>query len=210
MEPIKYYDDVQITNFVKIPVGGYNCYIKSAKDVTVSGNRFLKMAIDILDGEFKDYYKNQFESNKKLNADTVWKGIYDLFIPLENDKSDINIRTIKSFKMFINAVEMSNPGYRWDWKEQLLAGKHFGGVFGEVEFKAQDGTYKLFTKCRYAVPIDSIKNNDYKIPNILMTKEHKGMTYSEVLKLENNTVLSGYRENLSVQAVNDESEEIPF
>ena len=53
-------------------------------------------------------------------------------------------------------IEKSNPGYTWDWNEQSLVGKLFGGKFREEEY-IYNGKIYTSTKCISILPIEGIE-----------------------------------------------------
>jgi len=73
--------------------------------------------------------------------------------------------SLQYFKGFILAIEKSNPGYKWDWDEKKLSGKLFGGVFGQEEFRAGDGSIKLATKCRWVRSVEQVREG-VDIPDV--------------------------------------------
>lgn len=129
--------------------GGYICIIKNAAvEKTRTGKEVLKLALDIAEGEHKDYYKRQFDKRKEFNADAKWSGIYS---QLTEGKST------PFFKGLIANIEASNSGYKWNWDEKTLIGKQFGGVFGEEEYIANDGQVKKATKCVQVRSVEQIR-----------------------------------------------------
>ena len=73
MEKIQGYDEAQaITGeYEKLEAGGYICKIISAKEEkSKSGNRMLVMALDIVEGDRKDYFRNRF--NENTSPDKKW------------------------------------------------------------------------------------------------------------------------------------------
>ena len=49
-----------------MPAGKYICEIKGAKEVaTKTGKKQLVLQLDIAEGEYKDYYSNQYAANFK-------------------------------------------------------------------------------------------------------------------------------------------------
>jgi hypothetical protein len=128
--------------------GGYICKILAIKAEDKDYGQLLRIAYDIAEGEHKDYYKRRFESAKQTNAEAKWQGMY-----YQTVKPD----DLRYFKGFITSVEKSNPGYKWNWDEKSLAGKLFGGVFGQEEYLASDGKVKTSTKCMFIRSIDKIR-----------------------------------------------------
>lgn len=86
--------------------------------------------------------------------------------------------SLQYFKGFITVIENSNPGYKWNWDEKTLVGKLFGGVFGEEEYKGNDGKMHTGVKCMQVRSIDKIRNGEYTVPPIkkLNTSTDNGYT----------------------------------
>jgi len=132
-----------------IQPGGYVCRIKQAKvDMTKSGKEVLIIAFDIAEGEFKDYYDEQYVKKVVSNPDAKWQGVY---------RQLTEGNSLKFFKGLITAIENSNNGYKWNWDEKTLTGKLFGGVFGQEEYLNNNGEPKLSTKCRFIRSVEQIK-----------------------------------------------------
>lgn len=152
------YDQTQAATgeFEILTAGGHICTIKQAKiDTTSTGKEALILVFDISEGEFKDYYKRNFDRRKEGNPDAKWQGIYR---QLTEGKS------LAFFKGVIDAIEKSNPGYKWNWDEATLKGKIFGGVFGEEEYEGNDGKTHTSVKCRFVRTVEAIKSGKFTIP----------------------------------------------
>jgi hypothetical protein len=141
--------------------GGYICKIidASVKDAEPGKNydQLMKIAFDIAEGEHAGYYKRQFERKKQFDANAKWPGVYNQTI--RKDK-------LQYFKGMTTAIEESNPGYKWNWDEKSLKGKLFGGLFGEEEYRGNDGTLRVNTKLAWIRSVASINDGNYKIPPI--------------------------------------------
>ena len=153
------------SEFVPLPAGGYIVELKNAKVKEYknqSGDAFerFEIAIDIAEGEFKDYYANDFCN--QTNEDKKWKGVLRLYMPKE-DGSEQDEWTKSRFKSFIEAVEDSNPGFHWDWDESKLRGKKIGCLFRLEEWEYNGKTGKKAQPFK-AVPVEKIKSGNFKIP----------------------------------------------
>lgn len=153
------------TEKVALPVGGYIVNIMGAKVATYDGNdggKFekLEISIDIAEGDFKDFYANDYRSQQ--SEDKKWKGVLRQYLPKE-DGTEKDEWTKSSLKALIGAIEDSNPGYHWDWDETKLKGKKVGCIFrneeweynGKTGFKAQ--AFKF-------VSVEKIKTGNYRLP----------------------------------------------
>ena len=154
MKPIKDFDKVQASgDFERLPAGGYVIRIQSAKDDHPQGateNSMLRITYDIAEGPEAGRYMNE---------------------PAENDYRHQFIRSYKEkalgmFKAFTNALEESNPGYKWDWKEQALTGKILGVVIGYEEYEANDGNIKERQRIASCISADRVRKGDFKVPEL--------------------------------------------
>ena len=153
------------SEFVPLPAGGYIVELKNAKVKEYknqNGDAFerFEIAIDIADGEFKDYYANDYCN--QTNEDKKWKGVLRLYMPKE-DGSEQDEWTKSRFKSFIEAVEDSNPGFHWDWDESKLRGKKIGCLFRLEEWEYNGKTGKKAQPFK-AVSVEKIKSGNFKIP----------------------------------------------
>ena len=153
------------SEFVPLPAGGYIVELKNAKVKEYknqNGDAFerFEIAIDIAEGEFKDYYANDYCN--QTNEDKKWKGVLRLYMPKE-DGSEQDEWTKSRFKSFIEAVEDSNPGYHWDWDESKLRGKKIGCLFRLEEWEYNGKTGKKAQPFK-AVSVEKIKSGNFKIP----------------------------------------------
>lgn len=167
------YDNIQVnnSNFKSIVPGGYICKVVSARVEDFSSCSILKVAFDIVEGEFAQYYTQRFNYAKSQNPNAKWGGVFDVFIP-KDDGSEKDGYTKQAFKRFTTSIERSNQGYVWNWDENTLKGKLFGGVFGREQFKASDGSLKFTTKCRFANSVDTIRKGEFKIPQDKLVKDN--------------------------------------
>lgn len=147
---------VMLGEYQTLEPGGYICRIMKAEaGLSKSGKVMLIISYDIAEGDKKDYFKNQYQSN--TNDNKKWKGMY---WQLTEGAST------KYFKGMIKAIEDSNPGFKFNFDENELKGKMFGGIFGKEEFYNEaKGEYQFSTKLMWIRSVDAIKNGNFKIPN---------------------------------------------
>ena len=163
MEKFKSYETAKApTEAVeRLPVGGYILKIMNAAEVPfANGGRGLKISFDIVEGEHKNFYRENLNLQKE--EDKKWKGNFMAYIPKE-DGSEKDGWTANAFKGTITAIEDSNTGYHWDWNEVALKGKLVGGVFGNKEYEI-NGKKGMYTDCRFFTSIEKIKSNTFKLP----------------------------------------------
>ncbi|HEY8401126.1 MAG TPA: hypothetical protein VIK89_07690 [Cytophagaceae bacterium] len=141
----------------RLEPGGYICKILKVQAEERDYGTLLRIAFDIAEGDYKDFYRKKFESKKQSDPEAKWPGMY-----YQTVRED----SLQYFKGFMTSIEESNPGYKWNWDEKTLVGKLFGGVFGEEEYEASDGSIKTSVKCRFIRSIDAIKKGNFKIPEV--------------------------------------------
>lgn len=171
MEKPQGYDEAQaFGEFETLPAGGYKCKIlKVACEKTQAGKEYLKLAIDILEGEYKDFFKKKFDAD--IRDEKKWSGTWTVFTEGYNPGT-----TNPKFKGLITSVEASNAKFKFDFDEQKLVNKKVGLVFREEEFEGQDGQVHTSVKPFFAVSYD--KAEEAKIPNPKKLAE-KGEAFEE-------------------------------
>lgn len=141
--------------------GNYICKIMGAKVVTYDGKngKFdkLEISIDIDEGEYKGFYARDYR-NQAQWGDQKWKGCLRPYCPT-NEDSDQARRTAAIFKGIIEAIESSNPGYKWNWDEATLKGKKIGVRFRGTEW-AYNGRTGWKTQPYRFVPVKGIEELD--------------------------------------------------
>ena len=167
------YDDIQVfEGGAQLEPGGYELKIINAKVEQFTNCEILKVAFDIINNDkYAGFYSTRFKSAKAQNANAKWGGVFDVFIP-KDDGTENDGYTKQAFKRFITSVERSNGGYTWNWDENSLKGKMFGGVFGREQFQTKEGNLKFAIKCRFPRSIESIRSGDFQIPEDKLLKNH--------------------------------------
>jgi hypothetical protein len=156
MKQIENYEAVQASSgeFARPTAGGYICKIINVEDVPLDPNTdkgdYLRIEYDIADGEFKGYYKEQFDR---------WGGNWNAsFIRSYKEKA------LGMFKHFVNCIEQSNAGYEWDWNETGLIGKVVGLVLGEEEYENANKEVKTKLVVKDIKVTGDILDGSFKIP----------------------------------------------
>jgi hypothetical protein len=152
-------------DYEKLSAGGHICRILQIKaeesDGTKNYDTLLRIGFDIYEGENKDYYKRQFDRKKAMNPDAKWPGMYYQTIKADD---------LRYFKGFVTAIENSNQGFKWDWDEQKLKNKLFGGVFGEEEYEIKSGKHAdeigTIVKLQWVRSVEQIRSGNFKVPDV--------------------------------------------
>lgn len=144
----------------KLPAGAYVCKIMKAELVDYTWGSVLLISIDIAEGDYKDFYKNNW--NSQTGEDKKWKGTLRMNLP-KDDGTESDEWTKRSFNNFIGVVEDANPGYCFDWDETKLKGKTVGVLFRNREWE-NNGRSGWYTEAFSTAPVGDIKDGkDFKI-----------------------------------------------
>lgn len=167
MNKPKFYDDAPTLSgdFVPLAPGGYVCEIKKAveQNAQKSGNPMLVLLLDIAEGERKGYFQDRFD--KDTREDKKWGCVLRIVMDDPNKTVGERKKIAGRLKGAIASIEMSNNGFKYDWKEESLKGKKVGGEFGLEEYTAQDGSTRTACKIRRLRSIDSIEKG-IDMPNV--------------------------------------------
>lgn len=162
MKQFKGYERKEQVEFEVLPKGAYVIKILSVKEEPAkSGGSYLKMAFDIAEGDYKDFYKRQFDANSK--EDKKWSNDAVLYVSCPQDDSQQFI--IDNFNKFMTAVEDSNEGYHWSWDESTLKNKLVGAKFC-IEQSEYDGKVWDHVRARWFVSAQKVRDGKFgKLPN---------------------------------------------
>lgn len=127
--------------------GGYVCAIVKVEHEPKK--KCIKVYYDIMEGEYKNYW-SKAEKGMGFWGGSFYRSYKDNALPF--------------FKAFTEAVEESNPGYRWDGNEEGLVCKYIGLTIGEEEYRNSSGAIKTRTYVSRIKSIDDIRSGDFKIP----------------------------------------------
>lgn len=144
----------------RLPAGGYVCKIMNVKYQPKDGNKsaFIKIQFDIAEGEYKDFFRKQYDSN--TNEDKKWKGAATIWCP-NDDGSEKDGWTKNAFASWTNGLEDSNDGYTWDWDESKWKDKMIGIVFGETG-TVIDGKEIVYTEARRGASVEDIRKGNFR------------------------------------------------
>ena len=144
-------------NFEPLPPAAYVGRIYGAK----ADDQALTLQLDVTEGEFAQHYHKRFEADKDSPYGQKYKGTLRLNLPNGGQYDDINIRI---FNGAIGAIELSNPGYKWDWNEAGLKGKAIGFCVREREFVNKEGAVSVMNEIFMLVSEEDARNGKIKTP----------------------------------------------
>ena len=162
MKKPKGYDEAMIyTDRKRLPAGGYVVEIQAGViSKYPSGDEYLDIVFDIAEGEYKDYYRDQFEESTL--PDKRYKGHIRVNLP-KDDGSEQDAYTLRRLKTAITAIEHSNEGYTFNWDEATLKGKTVGLLFRNKEYSWQ-GREGFWTEPFLFISADRVRSGDFEIP----------------------------------------------
>ena len=152
----------QTTSFEILPKDAYVCKIIKAVEVQNKSGKgsHIEIGFDIAEGEYKDFYKKQFEAN--TNEDKKWPADARYCINVPND--DSAEWQIQQWDTFWTNVEDSNEGYVFNGDGDKLKNKLFGGLF-HIEQSEYEGNIYDHTRLKWTRPAQDIRDNKYgKLP----------------------------------------------
>ena len=159
---------------VKLPAGGYEAKIINAKVVNYDGSNGsyerLEIAVDITAGEYKDYYKQDFDRNTR--DDRKWRGVARFYVPTD-DGSEKDEYTKSVLKSVTDALEDSNKDYHWDWDETKLKGLKVGILVRDKEYEI-DGKHGFSPEIFRFTDIIRIKEGKFTVPKQKLLKGSSG------------------------------------
>lgn len=186
MRAFQGYEEVKVNNYgERLKLGGHICKILEAKieqlESKKDGKKYEQLVIKF-DIESPDeqagFYADKFANDARTDAlNAKWKGYHKISVP--TDESEDFIKS--NFKAFTTSVEESNPGYKWNWDENTLVGKTFGGIFGLEEFITQDGRTLSLTKIRFVRSTNKI--GEASIPKVKMA-DKTYMDYNKYVEMK--------------------------
>lgn len=155
--------------FRRLPPGGYVCNIVNAYlGNSKNGNKTLYVEVDIAQGDFAGFFKEQTVRLKTKYPDVTWVSNARLSIPtLMKDKIHYRL------KNFLVAVKDSNSDLSIEPKSGVfdirhLIGKSVGCVFRGREAKAtdKDGKHYVNTIVAHSLPVQDILDGDFSVPTV--------------------------------------------
>lgn len=147
----------------KLPVGAYVAKILGVKlepgkpkqnNPSEIGSDMLIVQYDIAEGEYKDFFRDQYNNN--TSEDKKFKGRVTVYLP-KDDGTEQDGWTKTAFAKWTNALEESNSGYTWNWDENTWKDKTIGLVFGETG-TVIDGKEVVYTELRFPVSAETVRS----------------------------------------------------
>ena len=151
------------TYFSQLPKGAYVCKILRIEErESKKGNPMIVINFDVAEGEYKDFYKKQYEANENEDKHWSYDATFYLSVPYEGCKSFIT----EQWDTFWANIEDSNNGYVFDGNEKKIVGKTFGGVFRLEQTEGNNGNIYDHTRLAYTIISQDVRDGKVKkLPN---------------------------------------------
>jgi hypothetical protein len=150
------------TNFEQLPKDAYVVKIMGAKEDTwPSGGRCVRIAFDIAEGKYKDFYQAQFDRNTNEDKQWPYDAVFSLNIPDDSSESYV----WDNWNTFFADLEDSNNGYAFNGDLKKLKGKLIGGKF-HIKQTAKNGNVYDHTLMKWTCVADDVRQGKAgKLPN---------------------------------------------
>lgn len=153
--------------FKSLPAGGYVCVIKGVEErLSKSGKPMIAVAVDIADGEFKEYVSKSFKRAVERNPKAKWPNTGMCYCLTENEDGSTNA----NFKNFVECVKESNQGFEPVWGDNFAApfkNRKIGVVYCREQYKGTDGNLHWSVKPDFGhfKSVNDIKEGKYTVPD---------------------------------------------
>ena len=168
MKRIDNWEQVEAFNGDKetLEPGGYICEIMEAKETTYYNNngeafQRLQVSFDIVEGPRAGHFARDYRT-QAVYGKQKWNGVLRVFPPMEGSSDQAKLSQGR-FKAITNALELSNPGYKWDWDETKLKGKRIGVMFRNEEWE-YEGRHGWKVRPYRFVSAGYIERGEFEIP----------------------------------------------
>ena len=148
--------------FEALPKGAYVIKILSAKTTQSSwGEDQIAIVFDIAEGEYKDFYKGQFDRNTSEDKKWPIDAIFYLTIPHDGCADYV----VTNYESFFADLEDSNNGFVFSGDEKTLKGKLIGAKM-HIRQTEYNGKVYDHTRMKWSCVADDVrKGKAGRLPN---------------------------------------------
>ena len=158
-------------SFETLPKGAYIVKIKNAKEEKwPSGDSVIRIAFDIAEGEYKDFYQKQFDGDTREDKKWPFDAVFNLNVPTDDSKDYV----WTEWNTFFADLEDSNNGFVFDGDVKKLRGKLIGGKF-HIEQREYKGNVYDHTKMKWSCVAEDVRTgNAGKMPKDKLVSGESG------------------------------------
>lgn len=148
--------------FEPLPKDAYVVRILSAKTAeTKSGFNQLVIAFDIAEGQYKDFYKAQYDVNSSEDKKWPNDAVFRLTIPYDRCQDYV----VTNWDSFFADLEDSNNGFVFNGDEKALKGKLIGAKM-HIEQSEYNGKVYDHTRMKWTCVAEDVrKGKAGRLPN---------------------------------------------
>ena len=163
-------------SFETLPKGAYVVKIKNAKEEKwPSGDSVIRIAFDIAEGEYKDFYQKQFDADTKEDKKWPFDAVFNLNVPTDDSKDYV----WTEWNTFFADLEDSNNGFVFDGDVKKLRGKLIGGKFRNEQSSYKGNVYD-HTKLKWTCVAEDVRTgNAGKMPKDKLVSGESGSGSAE-------------------------------
>ena len=157
--------------FELLPKDAYVVRILSAKTAeTKSGFNQLVIAFDIAEGQYKDFYKTQYDANSSEDKKWPNDAVFRLTIPYDRCQDYV----VTNWDSFFADLEDSNSGFVFNGDEKALKGKLIGAKM-HIEQSEYNGKIYDHTRMKWTCIAGDVRNGKAgRLPNDKLIAESSG------------------------------------
>ena len=156
--------------FEMLPKDAYVVKIKNAKEEKwPSGDSVIRIAFDIAEGKYKDFYQKQFAADTREDKKWPFDAIFNLNVP--SDGCEDYVWT--NWNTFFADLEDSNNGFVFDGDVKKLKDKLIGGKFRNEQSEHNGNIYD-HTKLKWTCVAEDVRaGNAGKMPKDRLIESSK-------------------------------------
>lgn len=155
----------EYTDSVKLPAGAYEISIIRAEEKSEKTGDQLCLLFDISDGEYKNYYMNKFNAEKKSFPEKAkYKGILRLWYPNGGQYDESNKKRMKTTLERIKQSNNLRIDFSKDWDGAAFKGCKVGMIFRDQEWN-YSGMTGMTAQPYQVITLDALRNGDFTLPN---------------------------------------------
>ena len=159
------------SSFAPLPAGGYVCRILAVGvDKTSGGKQFIKLRIDVAEGEHAGYFQKRFQADASSQYGQKWKGVYKIWLPTFSGYNDKYTNAIAMYKGQLNTISRANhlpePNIEAGFDPDMFKGSSIGVLFRDAYYQGN-----RFTEPAYLCDPQKIRSGDFEIPEPSMPQQ---------------------------------------
>ena len=155
----------EYTDSVKLPAGAYEITIIRAEEKSEKTGDQLCLLFDISDGEYKNYYVDKFNADKKnFPKDAKYKGVLRLWYPNGGQYDESNKKRMKTTLERIKQSNNLHIDFSKDWDGAALKGCKVGMIFRDQEWN-YNGMTGITAQPYQVITLEALRNGDFTLPN---------------------------------------------